>query len=118
MAARARPGDLLARMEQDARVAGNAYIWAPPGEDRLVRLRPDWTTIVSELVEVPGGGHVPEQIGYWVEPPKSVLDPGQGQFYPADEVAHWAPIPDPEADFRGMSWLTPVYRDIAARLGG
>jgi phage portal protein BeeE len=25
---------------------------------------------------------------------------------------HWAPIPDPQADFRGMSWLTPVYRDI------
>jgi phage portal protein BeeE len=31
-----------------------------------------------------------------------------------DEVAHWSPIPDPWANFRGMSWLTPVLRDVAA----
>src|SRR5215469_2589935 len=31
--------DLLARMEQDAGIVGNAYIWSPPGHDRLVRLR-------------------------------------------------------------------------------
>ena len=43
-------GDLLARMEQDVFLAGNAYIWDAPGEDRLVRLRPDWVTIVSERV--------------------------------------------------------------------
>jgi len=106
-------GSLLSRMEQDAGLAGQAYIWAPPGEDRLVRLRPDWVTIVSELVRVPGGGHYRRKTGYWVEPPKSVLDQGDGQFYPADEVCHWAPIPDPAADFRGMSWLTPIVRDVA-----
>jgi phage portal protein BeeE len=105
-------GDLLARMEQDAGLVGNSYTWDAPGEDRLVRLRPDWTTIVSELVSVPGGGQYRRKVGYWVEPPKSVLGQGRGQFYPADEVVHWAPIPDPSADFRGMSWLTPVYRDI------
>jgi hypothetical protein len=33
-------------------------------------------------------------------------------MYPAEEVVHWAPVCDPAADFRGMSWLTPVYRDI------
>jgi hypothetical protein len=27
-----------------------------------------------------------------------------------EEVAHFAPIPDPQARFRGMSWLTPVIR--------
>jgi phage portal protein BeeE len=105
-------GDLLARMEQDVSLVGNAYIWDAPGEDRLVRLRPDWTTIVSELVLVPGGGQYRRKVGYWVEPPKSVLGQGGGQFYPADEVVHWAPIPDPAADFRGMSWLTPAYRDV------
>src|SRR5215471_2195290 len=104
--------DLLARMEQDAGWVGNAYIWDPPGEDRLVRLRPDWTTIVSELVQVPGGGQYRNVTGYWVEPPKNILDQGKGQFYPAEEVVHWAPDPDPQADFRGMSWLTPVYRDV------
>jgi phage portal protein BeeE len=29
-----------------------------------------------------------------------------------EEVAHFAPIPDPEARFRGMSWLTPVIREV------
>ena len=45
----------LARMEQDVSLAGNSYTWAPPGEDRLVRLRPDWVTIVSERVRVDNG---------------------------------------------------------------
>jgi phage portal protein BeeE len=31
-----------------------------------------------------------------------------------ENVAHFAPIPDPEARFRGMSWLTPVIREIVA----
>jgi phage portal protein BeeE len=104
--------DLLARMEQDVSLAGQAYIWNAPGEDRLVRLRPDWTTIISEPVQVAGGGQYRRKVGYWVEPPKTVLGNGGGQFYPADEVVHWAPIPDPAADFRGMSWLTPAYRDV------
>ena len=104
--------DLLARAEQDAGLAGQAYIWHPPDEDRLVRLRPDWTTIISELVHHPGGGQYRRKVGFWVEPPKSVLDQGKGEFYPVEEVCHWAPIPDPAADFRGMSWLTPVYREV------
>jgi Phage portal protein len=105
-------GDLLSRMEQDAGLMGNAYIWEPPGEDRLVRLRPDWTTIVSELVDVPGGGVYRRKLGYYWEPPKSVLDMGKGFFIPAVECVHWAPIPDLAADFRGMSWLTPAVREI------
>ena len=105
-------GHLLARMEQDASLAGNAYIWAAPGEDRLVRLRPDWVTIVSEVVHVGGGGWYRRPVGYWHEPPKGVLDQGRGFMVPAGECAHFAPLPDPAADFRGMSWLTPVMRDV------
>ena len=105
-------GDLLARMEQDSFLAGNAYIWDAPGEDRLVRLRPDWVTIVSEAVQVSGGGFYRRPVGYWWEPPKTVLDQGQGFLVPADECVHWAPVPDPQADFRGMAPLTPVYRDV------
>ena len=56
-------GDLLARMEQDVSLAGNAFIWDAPGEDRLVRLRPDWTTIVSEVVHVGGGGWYRRPLG-------------------------------------------------------
>src|SRR5258707_3139896 len=105
-------GELLVRMEQDASLAGQAYIWDPPGEDRLVRLRPDWVTIISEVVSVPEGGQYRRKIGFWHEPPKNVLDQGQGFFVPAEECVHWVPVPDPQADFRGMSWLTPAYREI------
>jgi phage portal protein BeeE len=106
-------GDLLARMEQDQFLAGNAYIWDAPGEDRLIRLRPDWVTIVSERVPVGGGGWYRRKAGYWFEPPKSVIDKSDGFLVPANEAVHWAPVPDPQADFRGMSPLTPVWRDIA-----
>ena len=105
-------GELIARCEQDASLAGNAYIWAPPGEDVLVRLRPDWVTIVSEQVAVSGGGSYRRKIGYWHEPPKTVLDQGRGFMAPAEEVAHWHPIPNPDASFRGESWLTAAMRDI------
>ena len=105
-------GDLLARMEQDVFLAGNAYIWDAPGEDRLIRLRPDYVTIVSERVAVDGGGWYRRPTGYWFEPPKSLTDPDEGFMVPAAEVVHWVPIPDPAADFRGMCPLTPVIRDI------
>jgi phage portal protein BeeE len=106
-------GDLLARMEQDAFLAGQGYVWDAPGEDRLVRLRPDWVTIVSERVAVGGGGWYRRPVGYWFEPPKGVLDKSDGFLVPATECVHWAPVPDPAADFRGMSPLTPIWRDVA-----
>jgi phage portal protein BeeE len=105
-------GNLFSRMEQDAFLAGQAYVWDTPGEDRLVRLRPDWTTIVSEVVHVGGGGWYRRKIGYWFEPPKSLMSKDEGFFVPAEECVHWAPIPDPQANFRGMSPLTPIVRDV------
>jgi phage portal protein BeeE len=115
-------GELIARCEQDGALAGNAYIWRPPDPQDghlLVRLRPDWVTIISKVAYLPGGGSYRRKLGYWVEPPKSVADEGAGEFYPAEEVAHWVPVgmEDPEAAFRGMSWLTPVAREIAADEG-
>ena len=46
-------GELLARMEQDVSLAGNAFIRSTG--DRLVRLRPDWVDIIrTEDEAVPG----------------------------------------------------------------
>lgn len=102
-------GDLWARMEQDASLAGNAFI-RDCGR-RLERLRPDWVTIVSRVVEDDFGEEVREVIGYAFDPQGE--DPDRGAtFYPVNEVAHWAPIPDPLANWRGMSWLTPVVREL------
>jgi phage portal protein BeeE len=109
-------GDLLARMLQDADLAGNAYVW--DSGSQLVRLRPDWITIISELGKDPLGREYRTVIGYFYDPPVSVVDiEGRPHFFTVDEVAHWAPIPDPEAKFKGMSWLTPVAREIAADQG-
>src|SRR5258708_12606039 len=62
-------GELLVRMEQDASLAGQAYIWDPPGEDRLVRLRPDWVIIVSEILHPAPGPHYPPNIRSCPHPP-------------------------------------------------
>ncbi|MBX6382173.1 MAG: phage portal protein [Microbispora sp.] len=105
-------GDLLARMLLDVDLAGNAYI-AKVG-NRLRRLRPDWVTIVSGSNSEPdlyGWALDAEVIGYYYSPPG-----GKEWLLLPDQVAHFAPIPDPLAEWRGMSWLTPVLREISADL--
>lgn len=103
-------GELLARMEQDASLAGNAYI--RHAGDRLERLRPDWVTIVSRLTVDVFGRELREILGYAYDP---TGDPDRDiEYYDVSEVAHWSPIPDPLANWRGMSWLTPVLREINA----
>lgn len=105
----ATTGDLLARMEQDASLAGTAYV--RDAGDQLERLRPDWVTIVSAIVDDAQGGQVRRVLGVWFDP---VGDPDrEADFYPIDEVAIWAPTPDPLANFRGMSWLTPIIRELS-----
>jgi phage portal protein BeeE len=39
---------------------------------------------------------------------------GQSEMLLPENVAHWAPIPDPMATYRGMSWMTPIIREIQA----
>lgn len=100
-------GELVARAEQDASLAGNFYVHKVPDANRLQRLRPDWVTIVTD-------GRTAQ--GYVYQPD----GPGSGNkptYIPAEEMAHWTPIPDPEKPFRGMSWLTPVVREINADTG-
>ena len=96
-------GELLARMEQDVSLAGNAFIRRDG--DRLIRLRPDWVDIMHKDCEVLG-------YVYW-EDGRGHNEP---EFFPVEDVAHWSPIPDPVSTYRGMSWLTPVVREINADL--
>lgn len=108
-------GDLLARMIQDVDLAGNSFIAKVPGTDRLRRLRPDWVTIVSASKKEPdlyANALDAVVIGYYYCPPGSDKE----WFLLPREVAHFAPIPDPEAHWRGMSWLTPVLREISSDL--
>src|SRR5215472_5000428 len=80
-------GELLARMEQDASIAGTAYIW--DAGDQLVRWRPDWVTIVSRVTAGPRGAYR-EVVGYHFEPPKGQqAQYGRPQDAPVAEVVHW-----------------------------
>lgn len=105
-------GELLARMEQDVSLGGNFF--AAREEARLRRLRPDWLTIV--LSAPPAEAVESDVVGYWYHPGRSYVNagepaPGDAVYLP-DEICHWSPIPDPDAQYRGMSWLTPVVREV------
>jgi phage portal protein BeeE len=107
-------GDLLMKMISDVDLAGNFY--AVRIGKKLYRLRPDWMTIVmgsKMMPEEPGFAMDCEVIGYSYQPggPARRRDPIP--LLP-EFVAHWAPMPDPLARYRGMSWLTPVVREVMA----
>jgi phage portal protein BeeE len=104
-------GELLSRMIQDVDLAGNFY--AAREKNRLRRLRPDWVSII--LTAPPDQAVQSDVAGYLYHPgvtTGSKGDTGGGKLYLPEEIAHWSPIPDPDAQYRGMSWLTPVLREI------
>lgn len=106
--------DLLGMMLLHADLGGNAYVHRI-SPTRLEMLRPDCVTIVSEIkVDPVTYKEYREVIGFLFEPP--VMDERRPDFYPVEDVAHWAPNPDPSANYRGMSWLTPVLREVDADL--
>lgn len=94
-------GELLARMEQDVSLAGNAFVFRDV--ESLRRLRPDWVTLVF------ADDTRREVLGYLYAENGCVDD---AEVFPVESVAHWSPIPDPLAVGRGMSWMTPVVREI------
>jgi hypothetical protein len=103
---------LLTRSLLHADIGGNAYGLSIPGRarPRIQLMRPDYVTIVmgSELEpDEPSLAEDAELVGYMYAPPG--IKP---RFYFADEVGHFAPMPDPLATFRGMSWFTSVVREV------
>lgn len=105
-------GDLLSRAMQDIDLAGNFYC-ARRG-NRLMRLRPDWVSIVlgSNLdPDDPAIALDATVIGYLYHPGGYASTNEPVTLLP-EEVAHWAPTLDPLARFRGMSWLTSVIREV------
>jgi len=114
----ATEGELLARLEQDGgTTAGNAYVRkATPedgGGDLLVQMRPDCVTIISEEARDDKGRVFRRPVGYSEDLRQGGVEQ-DAQFYSVDEVCHYSPVPDPAASWRGMSWLTPVLREVGA----
>jgi phage portal protein BeeE len=103
--------DLLARMEIHASAAGCAYV-TRPRRDRLSMLRPDRVTIVmGSETDADDPSEAPDvEIAGFIH----TTSHGKMTFFGPDQVAYYAPIPDPDYRFLGMSWITPVIRDVQA----
>lgn len=108
-------GDLLNRVMVYSDLAGNAFV-VRRSSTRLAVPRPDWCTIIMGSPNSPtvtGVDLDAEFLGILYHPggrgsgskPEVIL---------RELVAHYAPYPDPLSPFRGMSWLTPIMREIAA----
>jgi hypothetical protein len=107
---------LLLRAEQDVTNAGTFFLAESEDGERLLRRRPDWCEFILDAP--PDEAVESNVIGfkYTVGGPRSG---GVSKLYltaNAEGVradgAYWAPIPDPDAMFRGMSWLSPVIREM------
>ena len=108
-------GELLSRMEWHAGPVGNAYVVRQGRRLRL--LRPDWVTIIigsDKHPDSPAWALDGEIVGYMYQPGGGASKAGQSEMLLPENVAHWAPIPDPMASYRGMSWMTPIIREIQA----
>lgn len=111
--------DLLAKMLHHADYAGNFYAVTEGdrrlGTQRIRVLRPDWVDII--LSAPPEEATASDIVGYAYKP-GNTHDVEKWVYYPADgsngKVCHWAPYPDPLAQYKGMSWLTPVIREVNA----
>lgn len=101
--------DLLTWMEFDAATAGNSFVVRDG--DVLRRLPPQWVSIAVTSASYPEHPELAwdaEVAGYLFQPPT-----GDPEVFTAEQVAHYAPKPDPDARFRGMSYLRPVLRQAA-----
>jgi hypothetical protein len=105
-------GDLLGRMLLDADIGGNAFLVRRAGKIR--RMRPDWVTIVlgsENDPDIDSRDFDADVLGYIYHPGGRYSTKGAVPLL-ASEVAHFAPLADPLAVYRGMSWLTPIVREI------
>lgn len=92
--------ELLKRMELDASLSGNAYVY---------RARRDLLQILDpRKVEVQSDGR--EKLGYLYWP--NGIGNGTPKPLLFEEVAHWAPLPHPERQFLGASWVEVVATEL------
>lgn len=110
---------LLSRAEQDVTTAGTFFLARSEDGRRLLRRRPDWCEFI---LDAPPDEAIESNIvgyKYTLGGPRSG---GRSKLYLAAqfegdrfaEMIHWSPIPDPEALYRGMSWLSPIVKEIQA----
>jgi phage portal protein BeeE len=114
----ATTGDLLARAIQDVDLEGNFYGAIQSGKRGryVARMRPDWVTIIlgSNSDPAAAGWALDAEIAGYAYTPGGHGSGRKPQLLLPEQVAHFAPVPDPAFRFRGMSWITPVIREVMA----
>jgi hypothetical protein len=111
-------GDLLSRMMVSADLGGNAFpVATKTGGVRI--LRPDWVTMVlgSDRVPVERAEDVDAELIAIMYHPGGRHAGADPEVFLRGEFGHFAPTPDPFAPFRGMSWMTPIVREIRGDTG-
>ena len=104
--------DLISKMEWYAGLAGNAFVFRNDARRRLYLMRPDRTVIAHASESDPGNPQWQldsEVIGYLYFP--NGFD-GAYKVIAPEFVAHWSPLPDPLSPEKGMSWITPIVREM------
>jgi HK97 family phage portal protein len=98
-------GELAVRMIQDVDLAGNFFGVIEGGQ--IYRRDPAKTTFI--LSGKPDEDEFVDVIGYLYRPKGK---DGPTYSYTTDQMCHWSPIPDPAHPYKGMSWITPILREI------
>ena len=115
--------DLLTRVINDADLAGSSYSYLSTplarlggdGGQEIVRLRPDWVQVALVPRMVRGSQVGWRRVGYiYAEGGFGYAGDRDTVAFTTSEVAQFTPVLDPLASWRGMSWLTPVIREIQA----
>lgn len=108
-------GDLLSTMLLDADLSGDWFGVRRPG--RIKRLRPDWTIVVigspNDQYDAPGDDPDAEVAGY-LYVPGGLYSGNDAVSFDRSEIAHFFPIKNPAAKYRGMALPTAVMREIRA----
>lgn len=110
------PSPILEWCELDVADAGNSY-WTLDG-GILRRLPARWCSIVlgsQRDSDDPLVAWDAEPVGLIYQPDGFSAD--RAEVFRWDEIAHYCPERDPDARFRGMSWLRPVLEDVRADNG-
>lgn len=98
-------GELAARMIHDVDTAGNFY--AVRQGKRLYWRDPAKTSII--LSGKPTEDEFVDVAGYAYRPNGAQ---GPTYTYLPEEMCHWSPLPDPDHPYKGMSWISPILREI------
>ena len=107
--------DLLAKWSVNVDYAGNSYTTIR--SSGLKVMRPDWVDIILGSFSdstITAEDLDSEVLGYVYYPGGRNNREKEPVVIDRDLVSHFAPYPDPEASYRGMSWLTPVIREVSS----